>query len=228
MTMPNTNQESTQVVVGTSLARVNLLPAEIAAAARFRHFQFAMGGAVVAAVVVVGALYVHGQSDVKNAQSQLDAATAQKARVQQTLTSLGSVSDVYAQVAAKQAMVQSAMGQEVRWSYYLTDLSLKVPDHVWLTNVTATGASNQPTAGAAATATSVLPTGFGSVTFSGVAFSHDDVATWLDTLAKERGLVSVYFTNSTKAYLGPRAVVDFSSSATLSQAALSGRYSAEG
>src|SRR5438270_13910164 len=121
-------------------------------------------------------------------------------------------------------MLTQAMGQEIRWSYYLTDLSLKVPDHVWLTNVTATetAGSASPTAAAA---TSIVPAGIGTVTFSGTAFSHDDVASWLDGLAKERGYTNAYFTNSTKAKIGERDVVNFSSSVTLTQAALSGRYS---
>jgi hypothetical protein len=50
------------------LPSVNLMPAEIAEAARFRRLQFAMGAAVLGAVVVVGALYVHGKSSVSDAQ----------------------------------------------------------------------------------------------------------------------------------------------------------------
>src|SRR3954447_14618650 len=119
MTMPNTNEQATDVVVAPSLPSVNLLPAEIAQAARFRRFQLAMGGAVVAAVAIVGALYVHGQSAVKDAQTQLEAAQQRQQVVQQQLNNLSGVSAVYAQVAAKQAMLQQAMGQEIRWSNYL-------------------------------------------------------------------------------------------------------------
>ena len=231
MTLPNLPEASTQPVVASApraLPRVNLLPPEIQEAARFRRFQFAMAGAGVVAVAIVAALGVSAHGSAASARNQLAEAQATHTSLQSQLAGLQSVKDVYTQVAARKAMLAQAMGHEVRWSYYLTDLSLKVPDHVWLTNITASESSNQPTAGASTTATSVLPTGLGSVTFSGVAFSHDDVAAWLDMLAKERGFVGVYFTNSTKAYLGPRPVDNFASSATLSQAALSGRYSAEG
>ena len=212
------------------LPRVNLLPPEIREAARFRRFQLAMVGAGVAAVAIVGALYYSAHSSVSTAKSDLSAAQATQSNLQNQLSSLQSVRDVYDQVAAKKAMLAHAMGPEIRWSFYLTDLSLKVPDHVWLSSVNATETTpgSATPAAAAVGSAAVTPAGIGTITFGGVAFNHDDVATWLDTLAKERGYTNVYFTNSTKAKIGPRDVVNFTSSVTLTQAALSGRYMVEG
>ena len=64
----------------------------------------------------------------------------------------------------------------------------------------------------------------GNVQFGGVAFSHDDVATWLDTLAKERGFVNPYFTNSAETLIGTKPFVTFTSSADINDKAKSGRY----
>ena len=224
MTTPDLNQGVTGVVAPATMPRVNLLPAEIAEAARFRRLQFAMGAAVIGAVVVVGGLYVHGKSAVSDAQSQVTAAQAERAKVQQELTNLSGVSAVYAQVAAKQAMLQQAMGQEVDWSKYLSDLSLRIPDNVWLSNVTVTQSATGLAGAPAAVPGSVTPTGIGTITFSGIAFSHDDVATWLDMLAKERGFANAYFSNSTKALIGKKSVVNFASSADLTDVAKSGRF----
>ena len=208
------------------LPRVNLLPPEIREAARFRRFQLAMVGAGVAAVAIVGGLYYNAHSSVSSAKSDLAAAQTTHSQLQTQLSGLQSVADVYAQVDAKKAMLAQAMGPEIRWSFYLTDLSLKVPDHVWLNSVTASEAVPGSTAAApTASTTALTPAGIGTINFGGVAFSHDDVATWLDALAKERGYTNAYFTNSTKAKIGPRDVVNFTSSVTLTQAALSGRYS---
>lgn len=210
-----------------TLPRVNLLPPEIQEAARFRRFQLAMVAAGIGAVAIVAALGVSAHSSVNQAKGQLSQAQSQKANLESQLAGLQSVRDVYNQVAAKKAMLTQAMGPEIRWSYYLTDLSLKVPDHVWLTAVTAAEAPS-PAAGAApspAGASSLVPAGVGTVTFVGTAFSHDDVATWLDALAKERGYSNAYFSNSTKSKVGPRDVVNFTSSVTLTPVALSGRYS---
>ena len=223
MTTPDVNQGTSAVVVPTTMPSVNLMPAEIAEAARFRRMQLAMGAAVVGAVVVVGALYVHSHSSVSAAQSKLDTATAQYTAAQGQLASLSSVQNVYNQVAAKQAMVQQAMGQEVDWSNYLSDLSLRIPDNVWLTSINATQ-TNTGLSGAVAPAPGAAPTGLGNINFSGVAFSHDDVATWLDVLAKEKGFANAYFSNSTKAVIGTKSVVNYSSSVVVTDDAKSGRF----
>jgi Tfp pilus assembly protein PilN len=210
------------------LPRVNLLPPEILEAARFRRFQLAMVAAGVGAVAIVGALDYNAHKGVSSARADLASAQSTQSNLQNQKAGLQSVQDVYDQVAAKKAMLAQAMGSEIRWSYYLTDLSLKVPDHVWLTNVTATETVAGAGAAPAPAVASVLPAGIGTVSFSGTAFSHDDVATWLDALAKERGYSNAYFTNSTRAQIGPRDVVNFQSSVTLTSAALSGRYKVEG
>lgn len=237
MTQPSVPETPTQpvasgVAIGHPMPRVNLLPPEIREAATFRRFQLAMVAAGVGAVAIVGALTFAAHQSVSHAKTDLAAAQAQQTSLQSQLAGLQSVRDVYSQVAAKKAMLAQAMGSEIRWSYYLTDLSLKIPQNVWLTNVTATEqataspAASPAAAPAAAPAAGLVPAGIGSVAFTGVAFSHDDVATWLDVLAKERGFTNAYFTNSTKAAIGPKSVVNFSSSVTLTQAALSGRYTA--
>ena len=235
MTQPNTADANVSAApsqpVGTAkggnIAVVNLLPPEIFEAARFRRLQFALAGVGVAAIAVVGFLTYQAHHSVAAANDQLTQAESQQTSLQSQVTGLQSVRDVYNQVAAKQAMLSNAMGNEIRWSYYLTDLSLRVPANVWLTNLVATETSPSATGAAPAPgagASPLLSSGIGSVQFSGVAFSHDDVATWLDALAKEKGFTNVYFSNATKGVIGPRSVVNFVSQVTLSQAALSGRY----
>jgi Tfp pilus assembly protein PilN len=224
VSVPNVESQVTPVVTGAPvMPRVNLMPPEIAEAARFRRFQLAMGGAVVGAFVVVAALYMSAHGGVASAQNQLDAAKQQNIALQAQRNQLQSVQDVYSQVSAKQAMLTTAMGDEIRWSTYLNDLSLRIPDHVWLTNITAT----QTTAGTLPTTTTpgaTTSTAIGNVVFTGVAFSHDDVATWLEALAKEKGYANPYFTNSTESTIGPRTVEDFTSSVDLSDTAKSGRF----
>jgi Tfp pilus assembly protein PilN len=227
--MPNTQGTTGQVLTAPVMPRVNLMPKEIEEAARFRRFQLAMGGAVVAAIAIVGALYVHAHSGVSNAQSQVDAAQAENTQLSTQLSSLSSVADVYAQVASKQAMLQQAMGGEVRWSYILTDLSLKVPDNVWLTNLqaqqTVTGLENAAAPAPVATGTTPLAaTTIATVNWTGIAFSHNDVATWLDALAREKGFVNPYFTNSTENFIGPKKTVNMTGTVGLTADAKSGRY----
>jgi Tfp pilus assembly protein PilN len=217
MSVITTQQE--QLVGGglASLPRVNLMPREIAEGRRFRRIQIALGGGVLGAVGVVALLFVAASGSVDTANEELTVAQAEHSRLQAETAKYADVTAVYAQAAAARAMLVEAMGQEVRYSRFLSDLSLSVPENVWIKNL----AFSQ--AGAEAAVGSTEP-GIGSVTVSGVGFSHDDVAVWLESLAGQKGYANPYFSSSTEALIGPRTVVNFESTATLTSDALSGAY----
>lgn len=207
-------------LVGSGLAtlpRVNLMPREIGERRRFRRIQYGLGAGVAATAGLVGLLFVVAAGSVGSAQEQLDATSAETARLQAETAKYADVTKVYAQAAAAQAMLTDAMGEEVKYSRFLSDLSLSVPDNVWLTNLSFQQAAVPPAVG------STEP-GIGTITVSGVGFSHEDVATWLESLAGQEGYANPYFTSSTEALIGPRTVVNFDSTATLTPAALSGDY----
>ena len=200
-----------------SLPRVNLLPPEIAERRRFRRIQVGLGGAVLGAVGVVALLYVSAASSVSSAQTDLDSATATGAQLRAETAKYAQVTAVYERAAAAQAMLTQAMGEEVRYSRFLNDLSLSIPENVWVKNLAFTQAASPAALG------STTP-GIGSVTVTGVGFSHDDVAVWLESLASQKAYTNPYFTNSTEALLGSRKIVNFTSTASLTPAAYSGRY----
>lgn len=219
---------STQTVLTAGVAampRVNLMPPEIAEAERFRRLQLAMGGAVVLSAVVVGALYQHAKSGISAAQDQLTTAQNQHTDLQGQISKLASVSQTFATVQAKQALLGQAMGQEIRWSYVLNDLSYRVPNDFWLTAVQATETAADPTATAPVTQT---PGALGTVAFSGVALKHDDVAAWLDALAKEKGFSNPTFGSSTEGEIGARIVYFNSESVDVNNDALSNRFNKAG
>lgn len=209
-----------------TLPRVNLLPPEIHLARKARRIKGALVGVVVFAAAIVGVLTMMAHHSVSSAKSKLDAANARHAALQRQVTALGDVTALRQQVAAAKGMLAAAMGNEVLWSHYLNDLSLRIPDNVWLTNmsVTMSGASSSSSTTSSQGTTSVLPGGMGQISFTGKAFSHDDVATWLDSLAKENCYANPYFSNSTATTIGDRPAVDFTSTVTITSGCLSGRY----
>lgn len=221
-----TQTEQTAGVV--AMPRVNLMPPEIAEADRFRRLQLAMGGAVLVSAVVVGGLYYHAHSGISAAQSQVSSAQAQQTSLQAKVNSLGSVKQTFAEVQTKQQLLQQAMGQEIRWSYVLNDLSLRIPSDVWLTGVQATEFTTGIGTPSSSTPVAPLPgatsSNIGTVSFAGVGFKHDDVATWLDAIAKEKGFAQPIFSSSTEVAIGTRGVVDFGSSVVLTDSALSNRF----
>lgn len=211
-----------------TMPRVNLLPPEIAEKAALRRSQVAMAGVGVAAVAVVGVLYMNATAKVNDAKADRDAAVATGTALNAELRTLQNVRDVYARVDAARATLSSAMATEILWSGYLHDLTLTIPENVWLTNMTAAVGGQGSTSALAAPTTagaSVLDPGVGSVTFTGRAFEHNDVASWLESLAKQKGYANAYFTQSVKSKIGARGIVEFSSTVNLTPAALANRYS---
>lgn len=218
------NTESRIGMTTAAMPRVNLLPPEIAEQAMVRKVQMGLGAGVLAVVGVVGLLFVSASHSVSSAQASVDTAKQQQVQLNSQLAKYSDVTAVYNAAAAAQAQLTTAMGQEVRYSQVLHDLSLSVPSTVWLKSVGITQAppataSTAPAAGGAA-----APAAIGTVSFTGVGFSHDDLALWLESLAGQKTYSDPYFSNSTEALLGSRKIVNFTSTANLTNAALSNRY----
>lgn len=206
--------------------RVNLLPPEIAEGVRLRKAQLAMVGTGLAAVAVVGAMYVNASAKVSEAEDTKTQAVAANSGLRTELNKLGTVKETYAQVDAASKTLAIAMHYEVRWSTYLYDLTLTIPENVWLNKLEVSMAEAKSSAQASAAGgdnAPVLNPGLGTVKITGSAFSHDDVAAWLESLAKQKGYSDPYFTKS-EDRLEERIIVDFDSTAYLTEKALSNRY----
>jgi Tfp pilus assembly protein PilN len=204
-----------------TLPRVNLLPPEIEQARQFRRVQYGLGGAVLAAVVVAGALFVAANAEVGKAQDDLDANKARATQLQSNVDEYAEVPLVFGKVEAAHAQLGQAMGQEVRWSYFLNDLSLKIPRHVWLDSMTVTSTP----AVAIPTVDQYAAIGVATIAFEGHGYGHNDVAAWLNSLARQKGFTQPYFSDSTVDPLGTNDhAVKFSSTVTVTDDALSNRY----
>ena len=216
------HESSTQLLGGGTglLPRVNLLPPEIAERRAFRRVQAGLGAAVVAVVLILALVVIAASHSVSSAKSDLANAQDQHTRLQAQAKTYANVSAIYAAADAAQAQLSQAMGDEIRFSQLLTDLSLSVPSSVWLTSVSLS-----------TTPLSVSPSGnpsVGSFTVSGIGFSHNDVGLWLESVAGLKTYSDPYFASSTEVLMGTRKTVNFSSTATLTPAALSGRYTKAG
>ena len=209
-------------VLGRELAglpRVNLLPPEIAELRRVRRVQYGLAGAALASVAVMGLAYVSAVGSARDARNELREATATGQAVKAEQAQYADVNAVYARAEAAQLMLTQAMGEEVRYSTHLDQLARTVPDKVWLRDVAFTQTPS-------ATAVGDTTPSIGSVTFSGVGYAHDDVATWLESLAAHKGYAKPYLTSSTEALIGKRVTVDFSTTVVLTPDSLSRRYTA--
>ncbi|HUR51636.1 MAG TPA: PilN domain-containing protein [Mycobacteriales bacterium] len=207
------------------LPRVNLMPPEVAEARAMRRVQMGLGAAGLAAVAVVGLLYVSASHSVSSAESDLADSKTQTTALQGQVAKYKDVTATINAANAAQAQLVTAMGDEVRYSQLLNDLSLAVPSTVWLKNLSF--ASTAPTAAAPGAApvsyNGALP--IGTMTVSGIGFSHDDVALWLDAVAGlSKTFANPYFTNSTEALIGSRKTVNYQATAVVLSTAQSGRF----
>ncbi len=217
---------STATAVRTQdFPRVNLLPPEIAEEQRFRALRAVMLLVVVGAVVSVGALWYVAAQSVSSAEDSLAAAQAQQTVLRAEAATYAEVPLVYAQVAAGEAALDLAMGNEIRYSFVLNDLSLTIPNDVSLSTIVV----SQDIDGATPVTSALGNPAVGTVTFTGLAYKHNNVAKWLSSLTKSDYYVDPYFSSSTEGEIvNNKQLIEFNSSVSMTDLAYSNRYTTSG
>lgn len=222
----------------TVLAAVNLLPATYALRAAVRRAKIFAAAAVVVALLLALLGWLVASQKEAAAQEGLAIATAERAALQAEVVKYSDVPKVFRAVSDAQGQLELAMGNEVRWSFFLNDLALTMPRGVSLDTLAVTspapgasiqaaapssvGASTagQPTSGAGVPA-------LGTMNVSAKAFSYDTVANWLDSLAKLPTLADPYVGSISAGTEEGTDIVTFTSDASLTTEALSRRYQDE-
>jgi len=212
-----------------TMPRVNLLPPEIGERAAMRRLQGYCAAALVVCAAAVGGLWYQAHHEVTHQRSQVASAQQEQQSVQRQVSSLSQVATAYSAVENAQKLVAQALGGEVRWSQQLRDLSMTIPANVWLKNMTITPntsstSTTSPTTSSTTANSAQSRPAVATVSFQGVALSRNDVANWLERLVTMKGYVGATYSTTTEAALGGRIVVNFSSSVTVTDDALSHRY----
>ena len=232
--------ESTLLGTGARLPRVNLLPPEIAEQKKARRIQAGLGVALASSVVLVGGLWFMASQSVSSAQEELAAAQSTRTALQADVARFSQVTSIINATQAAEAQVYTAMGDEVRYSQLLNDLSLAIPSTVWLKTLAYAPATAAPAPGAAGApvaagapgapgATAALATQIGTFNVTGQGYEHDDVALWLDAIGRlTKSYDDPYFSTSTKSPLGEKTIVNFTATAKVQSTARSGRYKPAG
>lgn len=217
------------------LAAVNLLPRTYARRAAVRRAKIFAAGAVVVALLIALLGWMVASQKESAAQEALDIATAERAVLQAEAARYSDVPRVFAAVAGAQAQLELAMGNEVRWSFFLNDLALTMPSGVSLDTLALTSpAPGAPTqavapssAGAPGSSGAGVP-GLGTMNVSAKAFTYNHVANWLDSLAKLPTISDPYVGTISAGTEEGTEIVTYSSTGTVTADALSKRYRAEG
>ena len=185
--------------------KVNLLPPEVEERRRLRRLQAACAAALVMSMAAVGGLYYVDHGKVATAQTNLDQAQAETARLQGETNDFSYVTETQRALDEAQATLRLTLGNDIQWSQYLHDISVVIPDDVWLTKLNVTqnvdGSNTANTGGTAAQSpnTGSQPGSLGTVTMEGGALTWNAVAGWLDTLGKVKGFSNPWLTSSSVA-----------------------------
>jgi Tfp pilus assembly protein PilN len=207
-----------------NLPAVNLLPPEFGERKRLQQIQAGVALVVLLAVGVVGYVDYSGRQNVHEAKQQLANATSEQGSLTRELAKYDQVKLTQSQLQASEALLTQSMATEVQWSNYLADLSTLLPANTWLTKLTIN--ESLPAGGVLSPS---QPAGqIGTMTLQGEAIQYNDLASWLDALAKEGGLANVYFSTASENYIGDKKVVDFQGSSEVTADALSARCAKPG
>ena len=181
---------------------VNLLPREEAkrsfAAKRGVVFGGVAGTAL--ATAVLASMTISAGGTVASKQDELDALRAQIAAVPPvTVKDTSSEDALAADKGARIGALSAALSGRVAWDRVLRQVSLVLPEDVWLTNLVAAA----PDASQAAAAPG---TGF---TLTGATYSQNGVARFLSRLSVIPDLANVRLQSSQSQLLNKRELVQF-------------------
>jgi Tfp pilus assembly protein PilN len=184
---------------------VNLIPRDSAQpTARRRHAPILGGcvGVVVAAAIVAG-LYLQASSSVGAERANVAASRAELAAVPKPVGTPATLAALPQQRQARVAVLASALSERIVWDRLLREVSLVLPEDVWLTTLSA----STPFAPAVAAAPGGLPTGF---SIQGFTYSQDGVARLLSRLSTIPDLERVTLQSSSQTTVSSRPVFQFS------------------
>ena len=188
----------------------NLLPPDLA---REGAARLGLPGPAVAAVgagAAVGVLLAGGfvtqHSKVSKQETELAALNAELAAIPRPAPVQNVVPpELAAEKDARQAALDQALAGRVSWDAVLRELSLVLPEDVWLQTLSAksAGAAGDPAADPAA---ATAPTG---LTMSGFTYSQAGVARLLTRLAVVPHISNVQLQSSSSSTVGSRNIVGF-------------------
>jgi Tfp pilus assembly protein PilN len=180
---------------------VNLLPRDDGRARSRQTNPVAVGGvaAFVAMTAILAALFLITSAGVADKQERLDAAQERLAATPVPPPAPASASALEQEKGQRITALSAALAKRMAWDRVLRELSLVLPEDVWLSTLSAKAPAQAAGAPAA---------GF---TITGQTYSHDGVARLLARLAVVPHLSNIQLQHSSQAASeGGRKVVEFS------------------
>ncbi len=174
------------------MTQVNLLPPEIRRRLRVERqllVTVRAAGATAAVLVLVIVLLAFALSGTNR---KLDAQRAENLRLSKQVATLAPFARLRAQIVARQVLVDRLLQGQVLWSAVLQNVSMIIPEPMYLTSLTGTlnnGTGSSPQS----------PTGpVGAIQFQGISSDQPAIADWLTNLEEITGWVNPWISNDTR------------------------------
>lgn len=197
------------------MPKINLVPAEEQQRELRRQlFIVPVAGAMVLAGVLGGSYYYYN-SQLSNAENQLQDIKNSNASLQKQVNELKRYEEVKNKKQAQLNIVTGLYGQRVRWSRTLGDLAFVIPDDVWLVSIKAR-VPGLETAGASSSSASQGST-VRDVEIDGYTRGMPSVAIFLVRLGLIPSLTEVTLVSAEKEEVASQLVTHFKIAATLKQ-----------
>ena len=188
------------------MTQVNLLPTEVREGQKSRRALAAVVLAVGAAVFLLLFIYTLQTARLSNANHKLAAQQALNQGLQTQINSLQQFAQLKAEVALRQTLTQQALTNQVRWSGVLRDISMVIPNQMWLTGMNAQVSDTLqggPSATPGAAAVVGPETLVGTIQFQGMASDNPTIALWLSRLVRVTGWENSWLSTAQKTAQDP-------------------------
>ncbi|HKN41116.1 MAG TPA: PilN domain-containing protein [Acidimicrobiia bacterium] len=192
------------------MTQVNLLPTGVREKQKTRRVTVAAVVGVAGVMMILLLVYVLQVGRLASASRQLTAQESINRDYRSKIQALQPFADLKTNVANRQALVAQLMHGEILWSGVLHDLSMVLPDQMWLTGMT--GTLNTSGAAGSGAASAGLA---GNIQFQGYSFDHPTVALWLVRLQEVHGWVNAWISNAARTDFNNHSLVQFVSSVDL-------------
>lgn len=200
---------------------INLIPQEGKGQTEGRQRMLLWVALGLIYVLLLGVVTVWRQGAVDDAEAEVRDQREANNELQVEITALAGAEDLSNEFAAAVATMGAALINDVSWGRLVNDLGRLIPDRVWVTSYSGSVNRFDP----AAEVQPEVDPGVGDLAFSGIAFDRTDVAAWVRVLDSDRfpGVVGTWATGITQSNIGEADTVNFGSTTSLTEEALSGR-----
>lgn len=168
------------------LIQINLLPKEVLEKRKSEHrLALALLG-LLGMVLILCSIYGLNMVRIVQAQSSLEEVKAENNRLQTEIAKIGDFERIRLRVEEREALVKTVTAAKYSWSRFLNNVSLIVPNEVWLSSLTVEEEGSISFIGRALAGSRI----------SGVG--HKPVAKWMVHLEQLDDIEDVWLTSSRK------------------------------